>query len=263
VKGRTSAQGQRSRAAQVGDGAAEGRPGLLDPEHRPPLRPGQGVGDDGVHLGGGCPDGLGHRLRPRGDDRELGGMEPRRGRGGATVARRCRGLAGADLMDAGEEEIGGVCPPAPDRPRSSAWRGRRRRSGAPRGSRDRGRSRAGRVESFRSATTDEGGLPAGRQRPTIPYDVRVRTAEAGSSARTLAYRAVHREESWGPSRSGVTASVGPTARSISATSLRRARSSHTTATKVMPSPGSTNCTERRGTVIASHHCTEGCRAPAR
>ena len=119
------------------------------------------------------------------------------------------------------------------------------------------------VGSFHSATTRDGANPAGSERSTMPNAVSVSTAEPGSSASTLAYRAVHRDVSWGPSSSTVSTSVGPTVRSRSATASSRARSSQMTATIVIPPPISTNCTARRGTSIDSHQRNDGCNAPPR
>ena len=62
---------------------------------------------------------------------------------------------------------------------------------------------------FHSATTADAFSPGGRERCAMPKDVSVSTAEPGSSARTLAYRAAQRELSCGPSSSGVTTIVGP------------------------------------------------------
>ena len=86
----------------------------------------------------------------------------------------------------------------------------------------------------------------------MPKDVSVMTAEPGSSASTLAYRADQRDVSCGPSSRAVETIVGPMDRMSSATSSFCARSSHTNETIVMPSPTSTTWTDRRGTSIASH-----------
>jgi len=72
-----------------------------------------------------------------------------------------------------------------------------------------GISRTPRAGSFHSAITREASRPWGRERSTIPYEVSVSTAEPGSSARTLAYLAVQREVSCGPSSSTLKTSVGP------------------------------------------------------
>ena len=53
--------------------------------------------------------------------------------------------------------------------------------------------------SFHSAIAEDASRPCGRERCTMPYEVSVITAEPGSSARTLAYRAAQRELSCGPS----------------------------------------------------------------
>ena len=58
----------------------------------------------------------------------------------------------------------------------------------------------------------------------MPKEVSVSTAEPGSSASTLAYRAAQRELSWGPSSKGVKTTVGPTDRMTSATLSIWARS---------------------------------------
>jgi hypothetical protein len=97
----------------------------------------------------------------------------------------------------------------------------------------------------------------------MPKDVSVSTAEPGSSAKTAAYRAPHRELSCGPSRRGITTIIGPTARMTLATSSDWARSSHTSEASVTPLPRSTNWTDRRGTSIASHQRMCGCNAPPR
>src|ERR1700750_2973139 len=55
--------------------------------------------------------------------------------------------------------------------------------------------------------------------------------------------------------------VGPTSRMTCATWSFSARSSHTSETTVISSPRVRNCTDRRGTSIASHHRTRG-GAPA-
>ena len=52
----------------------------------------------------------------------------------------------------------------------------------------------------------------GRLRCTIPNEVSVSTADPGSSASTLAYRAAHRDASCGPSSKTVMTTVGPTDR---------------------------------------------------
>src|SRR5215510_14822901 len=79
----------------------------------------------------------------------------------------------------------------------------------------------------------------------MPKEVSVSTAEPGSSASTLAYRAAQRELSCGPSSKGVITAVGPTDRMTSATLSIWARSSHTRETRTISSPSSTNCTIRR------------------
>jgi len=126
-----------------------------------------------------------------------------------------------------------------------------------------GISRRPRAGSFQSETTRDGGRPAGSDRCTKPNEVRVTTADPGSSARTLAYRAVHRDASCGPSRRVVITRVGPMARSRSATSSMRARSSQMSDTRVTPSSSSTTCTARLGTAMASHHRTPGGSVAAR
>src|SRR5215472_16045082 len=126
-----------------------------------------------------------------------------------------------------------------------------------------GISRRPRTGSFQRETTRDGDRPGGSDRCTKPNEVRVTTADPGSSARTLAYRAVHRDASCGPSRRVVTTRVGPMARSRSATSSRRARSSQTSETRVTPSASSRSCTARLGTAMASHHRIAGGSAAAR
>lgn len=69
----------------------------------------------------------------------------------------------------------------------------------------------------------------------MPNEVSVSTAEPGSSARTLAYRAAHRDVSCGPSNNAVETIVGPTARMTSATLSFCARSSQTSETIVTSS----------------------------
>jgi hypothetical protein len=59
------------------------------------------------------------------------------------------------------------------------------------------------------ATTRDERTPRGRDRATIPYDVRVSTADPGSSAITLAYRQDHRVANWGPSSRSATTRLGP------------------------------------------------------
>jgi hypothetical protein len=68
------------------------------------------------------------------------------------------------------------------------------------------------VGSFQGAITREASRADGRDRSTIPNEVKVSTAEPGSSARTLAYRAVQREMSCGPSSRAFITIVGPTDR---------------------------------------------------
>jgi hypothetical protein len=73
-----------------------------------------------------------------------------------------------------------------------------------------GISRTPRVGSFQKAMTADRSRPSGRLRWTMPKEVNVSTAEPGSSASTLAYRAAQREVSCGPSRRAVITIVGPT-----------------------------------------------------
>ena len=70
-------------------------------------------------------------------------------------------------------------------------------------------SRVPRAGSFHSAITGEESCPGGLERCAMPNDVSVMTAEPGSSASTLAYRADQRDVSCGPSSSAVETIVGP------------------------------------------------------
>ena len=51
------------------------------------------------------------------------------------------------------------------------------------------------VRLFQCAVTRERRIPGGRERAAIPSDVSVNTADPGSSAMTLPYRAGHLERS--------------------------------------------------------------------
>jgi hypothetical protein len=87
--------------------------------------------------------------------------------------------------------------------------------------------------------------------------VSVSTTDPGSSAKTLAYRAAHRDASCGPSSKTVNTTVGPTERMTSAISSVSARSWQTSETIVISSPTVVNCSDRAGMSIASHHRTCG------
>ena len=62
---------------------------------------------------------------------------------------------------------------------------------------------------FQCATTRERLLPGGRERTAIPSEVRVRTAEPGSSVMMLEYRHGHLAVSCGPSSRTATTRLGP------------------------------------------------------
>src|SRR5262245_57557657 len=103
----------------------------------------------------------------------------------------------------------------------------------------------------------EASSPGGRLRCAIPDEVSVSTTDPGSSAKTLAYRAAHLDASCGPSSNTVKTTVGPTDRMTSAISSVTARSWQTSDTMLISSPTDTNCSDRAGTSIASHHRTCG------
>jgi hypothetical protein len=117
-------------------------------------------------------------------------MVSSRGRGAARYRRRPPARRGwrrrSQLMDA--DVAGDAVLSAGHRP-SAVWRVARSPhvdNSTPWAPASRGISRMPLAGSFHSATTLDGACPFGRDRSTMPKDVNVRTAEPGSSARTLA-----------------------------------------------------------------------------